>query len=362
MTCRQTIFDLFHPAVALAYCGVALVFSMAVMQPVYLVLTFVGQLAFSFILQGPRALRGLIWQAPLVLILAVANPLFVSVGSTELFRIGLHAVYAEALAFGLCQGLMLVNVLLAFSNAARVISSDKVMAVLGNVAPVVSLMISMAMRLVPQFARRGSTIAAAQSACTAANPASPAPSAGKVTNAASRPARPAATPSAAAQTVCSAAKAAVTSQPVCKVANPVTPAQDCEASARPFATQTTPKPARKQTLAAKAASRLRMTTVLMGWGLEDSIETADAMRARGWGAVRKRTSYQRYRFRRADAAVCAILAALTFSAALAAHAALGTFAFYPRITGLAPWYSYLPYAAFLALPLAAEAKERLSWR
>ena len=361
MACRQSIFDLFHPAVALLYCGVALVFSMAIMQPVYLALTFAGQLAFSFVLQGSRALRGLMWQAPLVLVLAVANPLFVSVGSTELFRIGLHAVYAEALAFGLCQGLMLANVLLAFSNAARVISSDKVMAVLGNVAPVVSLMISMTMRLVPQFARRGRIIAAAQSACTAANPASPAPSAGKVTNAASQSDRPAATPSAAAQTVCSAAKAAVTSQPVCKVANPVTPAQDYEAPARSSATEK-PKPARKQTLAAKAASRLRMTTVLMGWGLEDSVETADAMRARGWGAVRKRTSYQRYRFRRADAAACAILAALTFSAALAAHAALGTFAFYPRITGLAPWYSYLPYAAFLALPLAAEAKERLSWR
>ena len=361
MACRQSIFDLFHPAVALAYCGVALVFSMAVMQPVYLALTFAGQLAFSFVLQGSRALRGLMWQAPLVLVLAVANPLFVSVGSTELFRIGLHAVYAEALAFGLCQGLMLVNVLLAFSNAARVVSSDKVMAVLGNVAPVVSLMTSMAMRLVPQFARRGRIIASVQSACTAAGPASPVPSAGKVTNAASQSARPAATPSAAAQTVCSAAKAAVTSQPVCKVANPVTPAQDYEAPARSSATEK-PKPARKQTLAAKAASRLRMTTVLMGWGLEDSVETADAMRARGWGAVRKRTSYQRYRFRRADAAACAILAALTFSAALAAHAALGTFAFYPRITGLAPWYSYLPYAAFLALPLAAEAKERLSWR
>ena len=337
MTNRQSIFDLFHPAVALAYCGVALVFSMAVMQPVYLVLTFTGQLAFSLVLQGPRALRGLIWQAPLVLILAVANPLFVSVGSTELFRIGLHAVYAEALAFGLCQGIMLVNVLLAFSNAARVISSDKVMAVLGNVAPVVSLMISMTMSLVPQFARRGRVISSAQSACTAADP------------------------TASGQSACTAANGAAVQSPR-PAANANAPVHSREASERPPATKTKSKHRRKQTLATKAASRLRMTTVLMGWGLEDSIETADAMRARGWGAVRKRTSYQRYRFRRADVAACAVMAALAFSAALAARAALDTFAFYPRITGLAPWYSYLPYAAFLALPLAAEAKERLSWR
>ena len=106
----------------------------------------------------------MLWQAPLVLILAIANPLFVSAGSTELFRIGLHAVYLEALCYGLCQGLMLVNVLLAFSIAARVVSSDKVLCVLGNATPTLAFMISITMRLVPQFVRRGKAIADTQKA------------------------------------------------------------------------------------------------------------------------------------------------------------------------------------------------------
>ncbi len=330
MESRASIFDLFHPAVALVYCGVALVFSMAVMQPVYLLLTFVGQLAFACVLRGLPALRGLLWQAPLIGVLAVANPLFVSVGSTELFRIGLHAVYAEALVFGLCQGLMLVNVLLTFSNAAHVISSDKVMAVLGNVAPTVSLMVSMTMRLVPQFARRGKVISAAQSACTAATlRTAPRVTAELVQASASSP-----SPAAYASSL--------------SASSPSTPAFDSRA--------------RKRSFADRAANRLRLTTVLMGWGLEDSLETADAMRSRGWGAVRKRTSYQRYRFRRTDALACAVVAVLSLSAALAAVAALHAFAFYPRIAGIAPWFSYLPYAAFLALPLVVEVKERLSWR
>ena len=120
MQTNDTIFDRYHPAVALVYCGVLLAFSMAVMHPVYLIATFVGLVAYNAVLRGAKsALSGMLWQAPLVLVLAIVNPLFVSAGSTELFRIGLHAVYLEALCYGLCQGLMLVNVLLAFSIAAH---------------------------------------------------------------------------------------------------------------------------------------------------------------------------------------------------------------------------------------------------
>lgn len=142
---------------------------MAAMHPVYLLATFAGLVAYNAVLRGAKSvLSGMLWQAPLVLILAIANPLFDSAGSTELFRIGLHAVYLEALCYGLCQGLMLVNVLLAFSIAARVVSSDKVLCVLGNATPTLALMISITMRLVPQFVRRGKAIADTQKACTAA--------------------------------------------------------------------------------------------------------------------------------------------------------------------------------------------------
>ena len=72
----------------------------------------------------------------------------------------------------------------------------------------------------------------------------------------------------------------------------------------PFATRRL-RPSRRQTV----RNYLRLSTVLMGWGMEDSLETADAMRARGWGAAKKRTSYQRSRFRRQDALACIVLTA-----------------------------------------------------
>ena len=107
---------------------------------------------------------------------------------------------------------------------------------------------------------------------------------------------------------------------------------------------------------------LSLIHIFMGWGMEDSLETAGAMKARGWGAAARRTTYARYRFRRFDAAALVFGGALALLAAAAAWAACAQFRFYPTIGGLAPWWNYLPYALFACLPLAITAKEHLRWR
>ena len=155
----------------------------------------------------------------MILIIAVLNPLFSASGSTELFRIGMRAVYLESMVYGLCMGGLFVASVLWFEAAASMLSYDKVLALLGNTAPVIALMISMCMRLIPQFLRRGRTVLAVQDAIDVPGHAS---------------------------------------------ADPV-------------------------------RSRLRASSVLMGWGMEDSLERADAMRSRGWGAATRRTTYARYR-------------------------------------------------------------------
>ena len=289
---KRTAFDLFHPIVAFGYFAVMLVLCMTAMQPVYLAVSLASALAYGAVLRGWRATgRSLLWQLPLVAVVALANPLFSASGSTELFRIGLRAFYLESFVYGACMGVMLVSVLALFSNAAQVLDSDKVMALFGGVAPTVGLMLSMTARLVPQFVRRGNGIADVERACTAARPAEV--PAGRL---------------------------------------------------------------------AALRGYLRRTSVLMGWSMEDSLETAGAMKARGWGAVARRTTYARYRFRRFDAAALACGGALALLAAAAAWAACAEFRFYPMIGGLAPWWSYLPYALFACLPLAITAKEHLRWR
>ena len=288
--CDSAELDLIHPAVALVYCGVSLALGMCAMQPVYLALGLAGALLWRACLVGwRRVLRGLVWQVPCALLVAAANAVFVASGSTPLLMVGTRAFYLEALVYGLCQGAMLVLVLVSFANAAEVLTSEKVMSLLGNAAPVVALMLSMTMRLIPRFVSRADESRAAVGACTAA--------------------------------------------------------------------RGTGHPPRRQ----KTSGALRLSSVLLGWGLEDSLETADAMRARGWGSARRRTTYRRQRFRRTDALLLAAVALLAASSAAAAWTACAGFSFYPRIHGLAPWYSYLPYALYLALPLILHAKEALAW-
>ena len=93
----------------------------------------------------------------------------------------------------------------------------------------------------------------------------------------------------------------------------------------------------------------------MGWGMEDSLERADAMRSRGWGAATRRTTYARYRLGRGD--VAALVGLALFGAAAVAVAATATtqYSFYPQLSVPAPWLGYAVYAAWMMLPCASHA-------
>lgn len=285
---RSNAFQTYHPAVAFAYLACAIVLSMATLQPVFVVLSFAGAVACSVVCRGARATgRSFAWIVPLWLVVTIANPLFSASGSTELFRIGVRAIYAESLLYGACSGGMLASVFLWFSSYSACMNSANTMALFGNVLPVVSLMVSQVMRLVPQFVARGRGIAAAQDATSAAA---------------------------------------------------------------------------SQTKRQQAAGRFRIVSVLMGWGMEDGIERSDAMRARGYDCGARRTTYKRYRFSRADAAVLGVIVVLAVIAGACAAAVCLKFSFYPTLSGWGAWWAYVPYALLMAVPPILQFKEWLLWR
>lgn len=285
---KRNPFATYHPAVAFVFLACAIVISMAALQPVFVALSFLGALACSVVCRGARATAGsFVWIVPLWLVVAIANPLFSASGSTEILRIGVRAVYVESLVYGACSGGMLASVFLWFSSYAACMNSANTMALFGNVLPIVSLMVSQVMRLVPQFVARGRGIAAAQDAVSAAAP---------------------------------------------------------------------------QTKRQQTAGRLRIVSVLMGWGMEDGIERSDAMRARGYDCGARRTTYKRYRFGRTDASVLAAIVVLAAIAGACAAAVCLRFSFYPTLSGWGAWWAYLPYALLMAVPSALRFKEWLLWR
>ena len=89
-------FSMSHPAVPALYIVLTLGLTMFSMQPVLIALSLAGGLAYGFATRGAaRTLGALRWQLPVILIVALLNPLFSASGSTELFRIGMRAVYLE---------------------------------------------------------------------------------------------------------------------------------------------------------------------------------------------------------------------------------------------------------------------------
>lgn len=107
---------------------------------------------------------------------------------------------------------------------------------------------------------------------------------------------------------------------------------------------------------------LRTSTMLLSWSLEDSLERADAMRARGWESGSPRTRYRPERFRARDAVAAAGIAALLALGAAGAWAACSSWEFYARMSGLAPWWCYLPFALLALLPAVAELAARWAER
>ncbi len=272
---RHTAFDADHPSVGATYLVATIALTMASLEPVLVAISLAGGLVYSLAARGAAAtLAGLRWQLPLVLLVAVMNPLVSASGSTELFRLGERAVYLESLCFGCTMGALLVASALWFQAAALILPFDRSMALLGNAFPTIALMVSQGMRLVPLLVRRGHEVLAAQEAA-------------------------------------------------------VLPGARRMSSTRGL---------------------LRLSTVLLGWSLEDSLGTADAMRARGWSSSRRRTTYTRYRFTARDALALAAVALSALVVAVASAAVGAGFAFYPTMSPLGAWWGYVPCALWMLAP------------
>ncbi|MGI6104811.1 MAG: energy-coupling factor transporter transmembrane component T [Raoultibacter sp.] len=285
---RKHFFDSMHPAVLLAYFLVILAFSMLAFHPVFISLSCIGAILLSVFLRGWISTgKTLVWQLPLVVLIAIINPVFSSMGTTELFSIGDKVVHSEELIFGGCMGLMLITVMLWFANLSEVLGADKLRSLCGNKAPTLGFMLSAVMRQIPQLLKRGRAIDYSMRACTSSSSL---------------------------------------------------------ANAKPL------------------SSRVRLGSVLMAWSMENSLEMADAMKARGWNSTDSRSSYQRRSFRRRDVLGLVALFGLTIACLGLSLSELTSFHFYPIMTQLQFQLAYLVYALLVLLPVVSALVEYVRWR
>ena len=144
-----------HPVLNFFYFGVVLVFTMFNQHPVFLEISYIAALSYSFILNGVKKTmkQSFLFTLPGLLIVALLNPMFNHYGVTMLYYIESSGnwVTLEALVYGVVLGAVMFVVIQWFSCYNQIMTSDKFVYLFGRIIPALSLVLSMALRFVPRF-------------------------------------------------------------------------------------------------------------------------------------------------------------------------------------------------------------------
>lgn len=125
---------------------------MVFLHPVFLTLSMSGAFVYAFSLNGKKTLKFiLIFIIPMMLIAGAVNPLFNHRGMTILTYMGDNPLTLESILYGVAIAVMFGSVILWFSCVNVVMTSDKIMYLLGRLLPSMSMIFAMVLRFVPKF-------------------------------------------------------------------------------------------------------------------------------------------------------------------------------------------------------------------
>ena len=250
-------FDRLHPITAFVYFVLILLVAMLTMNPVIITICYLSSVVFCGMLIGMRKLlSSLAYNVPLMLMIAITNPMFVHKGETILFFLNDNPVTKEAIIYGVFASMMIMSVFYLCRCYTEIMTSDKFIYLFGRVIPKLSLVLSMILAFIPKLKRKYREIDEAQKALGI------------------------------------------------------------------YATQS---------YVDKLRSKMRVLSILLTNSLETSVDTADSMRARGYG-LKGRTSYAIYRFTVSDFAY--LVFSIVFGVSIVVLIMLGAseFYYYPTVT------------------------------
>ena len=156
-------FSRFHPSICFAFFIAAVVFGMFFIHPAFLAISLVCSVTYYLLLKGARGLRFLLGMVALIAVLTLINPLFNSLGDHVLFTyLGGRPYTLEGLMYGAAIAVMFATVLIWFACYNVIMTSDKFTYLFGRFIPSISLVLTMVLRLVPNYRRQAGTISAAR--------------------------------------------------------------------------------------------------------------------------------------------------------------------------------------------------------
>lgn len=148
-------FDSYHPAINFIYFAAAIACTVWFNHPVFLAISFLCAFAYSVKLRG---VKGLIFNCcllPLIVAYAWWYSYYNHFGVTNLrTNFAGNQITLEAIVAGFSVGIAVASVLMWASCVFTIVSSDKVVYLLGRISPKLSLFFSILLRMFPRTGRR----------------------------------------------------------------------------------------------------------------------------------------------------------------------------------------------------------------
>ena len=159
---KQDAFSRCHPVVNFIYFALAIGFGVVIQHPAYMLAAVVGAALYFLLLKGRKGVKTMLFLLPVFLVIALVNPLFNTLGETELFLLFGRPYTLEALYYGAVVGGMFVVMMLWFGCYSQVLTSDKFTSLFGSLIPALSLLLVMVLRMIPNLMRKTAQISGAR--------------------------------------------------------------------------------------------------------------------------------------------------------------------------------------------------------
>ncbi len=151
---RSDAFSRCHPLVNFIFFAGAIGFGVVIRHPAYILLGALSAGIYLCLLLPRKGWRTALGLLPVVLFVAVINPLFNLEGEHLLFTLFGRPYTLEALLYGLAVGGIFAVMMLWFACCSAVLTSDKFICLFGSLIPALSLLLTMVLRLIPNLARK----------------------------------------------------------------------------------------------------------------------------------------------------------------------------------------------------------------
>ena len=165
---NRDAFAEYHPLINFIFYIGAFVGGMFFLHPAFVLCAVFFAALHYRIVKGRAAWHFLSGLFPLFIFLTVVNPVFNTYGDQVLFvwHIGNlipgRPYTTEALLYGMALGGMFISVLLWFASYNAEMTEDKFLYLFGRFSPSVSLVLTMVLRLVPNYQRKAGQLSAAR--------------------------------------------------------------------------------------------------------------------------------------------------------------------------------------------------------